>query len=61
LLAAAAVLLPLPLALWQAWRMARGDWQNRATWNSLAFWSIGLLMGTALLETAAFLWLALAD
>jgi 1,4-dihydroxy-2-naphthoate octaprenyltransferase len=59
LLAAAAVLLPLPLALWQAWRMARGDWQNQATWDSLAFWSIGLLMGTALLETAAFLWLAL--
>jgi 1,4-dihydroxy-2-naphthoate octaprenyltransferase len=58
LLAAAAVLLPLPLALWQAWRMARGKWRNVSLWDSLAFWSIGLLMGTALLETAAFLWLA---
>ncbi len=52
---AAAVLLPLPLAVWLAWRMARGDWRNPAAWNSLGFWSIGLLMATAGLELIAFL------
>ncbi len=52
---AVAVLLPLPLAVWLAWRMARGDWRNPAAWNSLGFWSIGLLMGTAGLELVAFL------
>ena len=52
---AAAVLLPLPLAAWLAWRMARGDWRNPAAWNSLGFWSIGLLMATAGLELIAFL------
>jgi len=59
--------LPLPVALaagllapaaaWQIWRVRRGAWANPAAWDSLAFWSIGLLMGTAALETAAFLWL----
>jgi 1,4-dihydroxy-2-naphthoate octaprenyltransferase len=59
-LAAAAVLLPLPLALWLARRMAHGAWRNRAEWSGLAFWSIGLLMATAGLELIAWLWLALA-
>ena len=59
--------LPLPVALaagllapaaaWQIWRVRRGAWADPAAWDSLAFWSIGLLMGTAALETAAFLWL----
>ncbi len=44
----------LPLALWQAWRIARGAWANPARWNSLALWSVVLLMGTATAELAAF-------
>lgn len=59
-LVAASVLVPLPLALWLAWRMGRGAWRNRKRWSGLAFWSIGLLMGTAALELAAWLWLVLA-
>jgi 1,4-dihydroxy-2-naphthoate octaprenyltransferase len=56
---AAAVLLPLPLAVWLAWRMARGEWRDPARWSGLAFWSIGLLMLTAGLELVAWLWLGL--
>jgi 1,4-dihydroxy-2-naphthoate octaprenyltransferase len=51
---AAAVLLPLPLAVWLAWRMARGAWRDPAAWNSLGFWSIALLIVTAGLELVAF-------
>lgn len=57
LLAATAVLLPLPLALWLAWQMHRFRQTGLARWNSLGFWSVGLLMGTAVLEIIAFLWL----
>lgn len=57
--AAGACLLPLPLALWHGWRLWHGRWRRPANWNSLGFWSIGLLMGTAVCETVAFLWLAL--
>jgi 1,4-dihydroxy-2-naphthoate octaprenyltransferase len=58
-LVAAAVLLPLPLAVWLVRRMARGEWRDRSQWSGLAFWSIGLLMLTAGLELVAWLWLAL--
>jgi 1,4-dihydroxy-2-naphthoate octaprenyltransferase len=58
-LVALAVLLPLPLAAWQAWRLAGGAWSRAQSWNSLAFTSIALLMGTAALEAIAFLVLAL--
>ena len=56
-----AILLMLPLALWQGWRMQRGAWNEPAAWNSLGFWSIGLLMGSAMLETGAFFWLAVSS
>ncbi|MBP6786037.1 MAG: prenyltransferase [Candidatus Promineofilum sp.] len=56
-LAAWAVLLPLPLAAWLTWRMVRGGWRDPAAWNGLAFWSIGLLMASAGLVMAAFVWL----
>ena len=59
LLAAVAVSAPAPLAIWLCWRMARGEWQASDQWNSLAFWSIGLFVGTMMLETAAFILLAL--
>ncbi|MDX1436849.1 MAG: prenyltransferase [Anaerolineales bacterium] len=52
---AAAALLPVLLAAWLAYRMARGDWAEPGAWNSLAFWSVGLLVASAVLEAAAFL------
>jgi 1,4-dihydroxy-2-naphthoate octaprenyltransferase len=56
---AAAVILPLPVALWQGYRLGRSAWADPAAWNSLAFWSIALLIVSASLETLAFAWLAL--
>ncbi|UCC63385.1 MAG: prenyltransferase [Anaerolineae bacterium] len=56
-LVAIAACLSAPVALWQAWRVGRGAWTDPARWDSLAFWGIGLLMGTAAAETLAFLWL----
>ncbi len=44
-----------PLALWLGWRMHRGAWAEPKQWNSLGFWSIGLLMTSALAEFLAFL------
>lgn len=54
-----AIVAPLPLALWQIWRVHQGDWRDPGRWEGLVFGSIALLMGTAGLEGAAFLWLAL--
>lgn len=56
-LAAGAVLLGAPVAAWQAVRLARGSWTDPSTWDSASFWAIGLLVGPALAELAAFLWL----
>lgn len=50
-----AVLLTSPIALWQVWRMRRGAAVDPTQWDALAFWSIGLLMAAAMLETAAFI------
>ncbi len=57
---ALALLLPLPVALWQAYRMARGAWASPAAWDSLVFWSIGLLIASGGLAALAFTWLAFA-
>jgi 1,4-dihydroxy-2-naphthoate octaprenyltransferase len=54
-----AVLLTLPLAGWQGWRIRQGAAADPARWEALAFWSIGLLLATALSETAVFLVLPL--
>ena len=54
-LAAGSVLLTLPLAIWQIWRIHRGAASDPTQWNALAFWSIGLLMSTTVLEMIAFL------
>jgi 1,4-dihydroxy-2-naphthoate polyprenyltransferase len=59
-LVAAALLLPAPVALWQAWRLARGAWREPGRWNSLALWAIGLPVGSAAAVAAAYLLLALA-
>jgi hypothetical protein len=58
-LVAGAVCLPLPVAVWQGWRMRSGAWANPAQWGSLGFWSVGLLMGTAAAQLAAFVALLL--
>lgn len=57
LLPSLAVLLPVPLAIWLAVRMVRRAWADPSAWNSLAFWSIGLLIASSALEAAAFFWL----
>jgi 1,4-dihydroxy-2-naphthoate octaprenyltransferase len=58
-LVALAMVIPSPIALWLASRMKAGAWNEPAAWNSLGFWSVALLMATAVVETAAFLWLRL--
>lgn len=50
-----AVLIMLPLAVWQGWCIRQGAATDPTRWEALAFWSIGLLLATALLETAVFL------
>jgi len=52
---ALALLPTLPLAAWQSWRIHRGAATDPAQWEALGFWSIGLLMAAAVLETAVFL------
>ncbi len=48
--------VPLPVALWQAWRIWHGAWFEQKHWESIAFISIGLLMSTALLQLLVFVW-----
>lgn len=52
---AGAIYITLPIAAWQIWRISRGAWRRPAAWNALAFAGITMLMGTAALETAAFI------
>lgn len=54
-LVAGAIYSTLPIAMWQMWRVYRGAWRRRSAWNTLAFTGIIILMGTAALETAAFI------
>jgi 1,4-dihydroxy-2-naphthoate octaprenyltransferase len=58
-LVAAAACLSAPVAVWQAWRVGGGAWADPTQWDSLAFWGIGLIAGTAAAEALAFLWLGL--
>ncbi len=60
LLVALAVLLMLPIALWQIWRIRHGAATDPTQWNALGFWSIGLLLGSAMLEMGAFIYLVLS-
>ena len=59
-LIALAPLASAPLAIWLCLRMHRGDWARSQAWNSLNFWSAGLLMAAAGFEGAAFLFHLLA-
>ncbi|UCG24013.1 MAG: prenyltransferase [Chloroflexota bacterium] len=56
---ALALLLIAPMAIGQGWRMWRGAWADPARWDSLGFWSIGLVMSSAGVEFVAFLLLYL--
>jgi 1,4-dihydroxy-2-naphthoate octaprenyltransferase len=50
---AVAPLLLAPLAIWQAARVARGAYADPARWESVAFWSVALLMSSAAAELLA--------
>lgn len=52
-----AIFLSAPVGAWQIWRMRQGAWRSPRTWDSLGTWSIGLLVGSAVLEIIAFTWL----
>ncbi|WP_240695773.1 prenyltransferase [Candidatus Chloroploca sp. Khr17] len=52
---ALAVLITTPIALWLGFQVIRGAWHKPATWDALGFWSIGLIVGTALCQFGAFL------
>lgn len=54
-LAALLALSTLPLAAWQFWRVARGDWRLPSRWNSIAFRGVALLVGTAAATFGGFL------
>jgi 1,4-dihydroxy-2-naphthoate polyprenyltransferase len=44
-----------PIAIWLAAQAARG-WRDPRRWDALGFWSVGLIIGTALCQIAAFAW-----
>ncbi len=52
---AQAPLVLIPVAVWQAWRVARGGYGDSARWGSIASWSVALLIAGAGLELAATL------
>jgi 1,4-dihydroxy-2-naphthoate octaprenyltransferase len=55
---AIAPLVLAPLAVWQAARVVRGAYADPARWDSVAFWSVALLAGSAAAALAAALTLA---
>jgi len=44
---ALAPLVLAPVAIWQAARVVRGGYADPARWDSVAFWSVALLAGSA--------------
>lgn len=52
--AALAPLATLPIAAWLAYRILRGAWHDQRAWDSLGFWSIGQLVGSAGMLAMAF-------
>jgi len=42
-----------PLAAWQVTRVAGGAWREPERWESVAFWSVALLIATALVQLLA--------
>ena len=52
---AVAPLALLPVAVWQSVRVVRGAYKDPGRWESVAFWSVALLGGSAVAELAAVL------
>lgn len=52
------LLLAAPIAASLGWRVWQGAWHQAAAWDSLGFWSIGLLMSSGAFALLGFLWLA---
>ena len=50
-----AIALMSPLAIWQLWRVRRGEIFQPQHWNQFEFFSVALLIGTAAVELIAFL------
>ena len=50
---AAAPIVLVPIAVWQASRVARGAYGERERWGSVAFWAVALLIASAGIELAA--------
>lgn len=55
---ALAPLATLPIAAWLAHRVLRGAWHDQRAWDSIGFWSIGQLVGSAGMMATAFALLA---
>jgi len=51
---AACALPTSPIAAWQVWRMRRGAFREPPRWESIAFWSVALLIVTSALELVGF-------
>jgi 1,4-dihydroxy-2-naphthoate octaprenyltransferase len=49
-----------PLAIWQAARVVRGGYADPARWDSVAFWAVALLAGSAAVALGAAVTLAIA-
>lgn len=47
---ALAAVVPSPIALWRITRACAGDFRLPARWESVTFWAVALLMGTAMAE-----------
>ena len=58
---AVAPLLLAPIAIWQAVRVARGAYGDRARWGSVAFWAVALLIASAGAELVAVATLVVDD
>lgn len=49
------LLLSAPLACWLVLQAARGAWHDPDRWETIGFWSIGLLMGSGALALAGMM------
>lgn len=54
-------LATLPIGGLLAWSAWRGGWRDPASWAGTAFWTIAILIGTAVIESIAWVWLALTS
>jgi 1,4-dihydroxy-2-naphthoate octaprenyltransferase len=52
------LLVGLPIALWLLWAIGRHDWPDQAHRDAIGFWSIGLVVGSGLLELVGILFLS---